>query len=111
METLYCGPVPANESCEQLGPNYDPKRARLECQTYIAQLRRQFGPEPDGASLRIKSESHDFGTYLEVVCKFDSSDETATAYALQCEGEAATEWDEESKAVLALPVAPLYTTI
>ena len=46
------GATPASENCEQLGPNYDPQRARAECRAFIAQLRRQFGPEPEGAQLR-----------------------------------------------------------
>jgi len=46
---------------------------RAECQRFIALLRKQFGPEPDGARLAVKSFPHDFGDYLEVVCCFDEN--------------------------------------
>ncbi len=91
-DLTYCGPVPANEDCEQLGPNYRADVARSECIRYRDQLRAQFGPEPEGASLRIKSEPHDFGSYLEVVCSFDDNDSKAVEYAYACESDAWPEW-------------------
>jgi hypothetical protein len=102
---LEIGSTPAEEDCEQLGPNYRPERARQECQAFIHQLRRQFGEEPADASLRVKGSSHDFGLYLEVVCYYDPNDEESTEYAFKCEGEAWTEWDEEARKELSLPVA------
>ncbi len=54
-------------------------------------------PEPQGAELRIRSNPHDFGSYLSVVCSFDPSDEVATGYAYRCEAEGPTEWDEEAR--------------
>ena len=96
------GATPASENCEQLGPNYDPQRARAECRAFIAQLRRQFGPEPEGAQLRIKSNPHDFGTYLEVVCYYDDMNEAATNYAFACESDARDTWDDEAVAELGL---------
>lgn len=100
-EYLEIGATPAEEDCEQLGPNYDPQRARAECRAFIAQLRRQFGPEPEGAQLRIKSNPHDFGTYLEVACYYEDTNEEAANYAFDCEGKAWTEWDKQAKQELA----------
>jgi len=31
IDYLELGPSPCDEDCEQLGANYDPARARLEC--------------------------------------------------------------------------------
>lgn len=95
---LEIGVVPADEQCQQVGtPDYDHVKARKECQCYINQLRRQFGNEPEGAGLFIKSSPHDFGNYLEVHCRYYDERPDAVAYAMKCEGEAWTEWDEQSK--------------
>lgn len=93
---LTIGEVPSGEDCEQLGSNYDGLKARAEHRAFINQLRRAFGPEPEGADLRIKSFPHDFGTYSEVVCYFDDNDEEAVNYAFKCEGETPEYWDSEA---------------
>ena len=95
--------TPAAEDCEQLGPNYNPQRAKAECRAFINQLRREFGPEPGTAQLRIKSNSHDFGTYVEVACYYDDRDEAAQEYAYKCEGEMPENWDAEALIELGLP--------
>jgi hypothetical protein len=105
---IEIGCVPADEDCEQVGmPTYDGRRARLECETFRDQLRRQFGDEPEGATLRVKSNPHDFGNYLEVACYFDTDSEEAVAYAFKCEGEAWTEWDVASREKLGTDKYPL----
>lgn len=89
---LSLGPVPAEEDCEQLGPNYSPTRAQKECRRYIELLRKTFGPEPEGAHLRINRCEHDFGTYLEVCVFYDSEMPDAVEYALRVESKAPTRW-------------------
>lgn len=101
MDYLTIGSSPAGEDCAQVGSKDYGTRARRECNAFINQLRRQFGEEPDGAELRVKGQSHDFGTYYEVWCYYDPAVEGALAYALKCEGEAATEWDDEARKELA----------
>jgi hypothetical protein len=44
----------------------------------------------------VKSNPHDFGTYLTVVCEFDSANEAAASYAYRCDAEAPEEWDEQA---------------
>jgi hypothetical protein len=100
-DEIFCGPVPADEQCEQLGPNYDGMRARKECHTFIQQIRRELGEEPEGAHLRIKGQSHDYGTYVEVVCAFECDDPVAAEYAFKCE-TTATKWDEKARQELGL---------
>jgi hypothetical protein len=92
--------VPFNEECEQMGPNYDALKARLECRVFIKQLRRQFGDEPSTALLKVKSNPHDFGSYLSVVCVFEENDEDAVKYAYDIEENLPDCWDEESIAEL-----------
>lgn len=88
-DLIYIGPTPAEEACEQVGPNFDSIRARIQCETYIGQLRRMFGEEPDGARLAIKNESGP-----EVVCYFDGEKPASIDYAFKCEGESPANWDD-----------------
>lgn len=94
---LNIGPVPADEPCEQLGENYRPTVAWSECLTFIAQLRRTFGPEVGSAQLKVMSNQHDFGTYYEVVCWFQTNDEDGKRYAFNVEANMPLEWDKQAK--------------
>ena len=109
MDKLEIGPVPCNEECESLGHNYDPLKARKESQQYIEQLRRQFGQEPDGCRLVVTSNPHDFGTYLEVACRYDETNEAACAYAFKCEAKAWQEWDAVAREALGLQPVEVST--
>lgn len=105
QDYLTVGPVPAEEECEQVGQDYNPTRARKECNAYMAQLRRQFGEPPTGARLRILSNPHEFGAYLEVAVYYDSDIEGALTYAFDIENNSPREWDETARADLGLEVA------
>jgi hypothetical protein len=87
------GSSPPAESCAQVGTKDYVERARLECGLYIELLRRILGPEPEGAQLSVKSNPHDFGTYLSVVCYFDPEHPESLDYAYRCESEGPEEWD------------------
>ena len=101
-DCIDCGPAPPMENCAQVGsPDYG-EQARKECRAYVALLRRMLGPEPDGASLRITSNPHDFGTYLSVACYFDPAIEAAVDYALRCEAAGPQEWDDVARKELSL---------
>jgi hypothetical protein len=102
-DSIGIGPTPSEETCEQLGPNYNSSKALKECRVFVEQLRRVFGPEPVGARLTIKSSPHDFGTYLEVECMYDDTNEEAMAYAFRCEANTPELWDAEARAALGLP--------
>ncbi len=89
------GSAPAEEDTVQVGtPDYT-ARASAECNRYIELIRKHVGLEPPGARLALKSNPHDFGSYLSVVCYFEDSNETARRYAYKCEGEAPTTWDDQ----------------
>ena len=91
--------APPMEDCAQVGSKvydyYD--RARREAKALISQLRRKLGNEPDGARLGTKSHPHDFGTYLTVVCYFDSDHPAAADYAFRCEARGPEKWDDEAR--------------
>lgn len=94
---ISLGPVPADENCVQVGEKNYMERAINESKAYIHQLIRQFGGEPVGARLAVKSFPHDFGNYVEVICWYHTKHPAAVKYAFRCESEAWTNWDEEAK--------------
>ncbi len=99
-ETIEIGATPHGEDCAQVGaPDYA-ERARRECRAYINQLKRMFGEPPEGCSLRVKSFSHDFGSYHEVVAVFDDENEEAAEYAYRLESDGPEYWDAEAQAEL-----------
>jgi hypothetical protein len=102
-DCLDVGCAPTHESGAQVGREDYYDRARRECRAYINQLRRVFGREPPGARLGIKSNPHDFGSYLSCVCHFDDTMRETVEYAYRCEAEMPQQWDFEARAELGLP--------
>lgn len=96
---ITIGSSPASEDCAQLGSADYHERSRKEMKAFINQIRREFGPEPDGARLAIKSFPHDFGTYSEVVCYYDDTNEAAMDYAFKTECPSEY-WDNQAKVEL-----------
>ncbi len=95
-DSLYIGESPWDETCAQVGSDMYPVNARNECQRFINQIRNHYGSEPQGARLYIKSNPHDFGSYLSVECEFvwdPSNDDDYTdwtpsqVYAFDIEGD------------------------
>ena len=94
---ISIGSAPCEEACVQVNPEGDYHQAmRAECLRFLELVSKKLGPEPEGASLAIKSNPHDFGTYYEVVCYFEDSNEEAREYALLCEGEAPLTWGDDT---------------
>ena len=93
-EELGLGPVPCDESCEQIGDNYDYQKAIAENKRYIEVIRQKCGTEPYGARLKVKRMDHEFGMYTEVVVEFQESVEEAVEYAYRCEGNMPQTWDD-----------------
>ena len=100
-DCIDLGSSPYGETCAQVGTEDYVFRAKRECKVYISQLRRCMGEEPNGAELRVKSNPHDFGSYLSVVCYFDSDNQAATEYAFRCEAQGPESWDEQAFVELA----------
>jgi hypothetical protein len=91
---LEIGPVPCEEECAQVGQDDYHERARPECIRFIKAIRATVGAEPEGASLVVKSNPHDFGSYLEVAVRYDEDVPGALDYALKVEAEAPANWPE-----------------
>ena len=92
---ITLGSAPCGEDCVQLGDENYRRLIWQECGRYIAQLRKQFGPEPEGCELKVKAFRHDFGTYHEVVCYYDEENEIAENYAYEIEGNLPELWEDE----------------
>jgi hypothetical protein len=99
---ISLSPTPVCEDCAQVGSADYHERARKECSAFVAQLRRQLGPEPRGARLDVKAFPHDFGTYYMVVCYFDTDLPASEDYAFKLDAEAPEEWDTEARQALGL---------
>ena len=91
---MMLGSTPPNETCAQVGTTGYTELARAECRRYIELIKKKMGDPPGGAYLAIRSFPHDFGSYFEVVCYFDSLNESETEYALSCEGKGPLTWDD-----------------
>ncbi len=90
---ISIGSTPGDEPCQQV-PYTDRGLARKECQAFIEAIQRKVGQPPEGASLGIKSFTHDFGSYMEVVCFFDDTNAEALDYAIRCERDAPQHWSD-----------------
>ena len=94
IDYLTLGPTPCEEDCVQVGePDYMP-RAELESERFIKVIRKELGPEPFGAALRVKTFNHEFGLYVEVVCYYDDKLDEAVEYAFRCESDAPSCWGD-----------------
>lgn len=95
-DELSLGTVPVEESCEQLGANYNPIRSCQECAAFINQLKRMHGVPPGKARYKITSNPHDFGTYHDVVIEFDESSKKEASYAYKVESDLPFTWDDKA---------------
>ena len=92
--------TPHDERCAQVGdPNYS-SNSRAEARALINQLIRENGEPPSGVSFKITSNPHDFGSYLDVVIRFDEDNEEQSDYAYMIEGAIPDKWDNEAKTEL-----------
>ena len=95
---ITLGSAPCEETCVQVSPNVAYLDAmRAECRRYLDCIRATCGPEVGSARLGIKTFPHDFGSYIEVVCHFDDTDDVGMAYAFACERNAPTTWGDIEK--------------
>jgi hypothetical protein len=100
QDHLDIGSTPPDEDCAQVGSDDYHRLARRECHAYIVLLRRTLGDEPPGARLAVRSNPHDFGSYLSVVCYFDESQPASVDYAYRCESDGPQAWDDQARVEL-----------
>ncbi len=94
FDYIEIGATPCEEECAQVGsPDYA-RRAREECKRFAEAIRQKLGTEPEGAQLAVKRFPHDFGTYYELVCRYDPESPEAVAYAFACESHSPERWND-----------------
>ena len=94
---------PYNEPGVQVSDKDDYMPAmRREAQIFKRQLLRMFGPPPATVSVSIKSNPHDFGSYLSIKVSFNDTDEEGAMYAYNLEDNCPGDWDEIAKEELAI---------
>lgn len=103
IDTLTLGATPADESCAQVGSNDYHERAKVECQVYRRQLLRMYkavhkvNELPEGCTLKITNESHDFGTYHEVGARYNEVFPFSVEAAFWFDGNLPSHWDDEAR--------------
>ena len=100
IDELFLSTTPVNEPCAQLGAQDYLRQTRAECRAFIGQLHRQFGEPPSGAWLKVRRCPHDFGTYHELVVRFDDTNEQAVDFAYRLENDLPLHWDDIARAEL-----------
>lgn len=101
-DQFHLDTTPYEESCEQIGSNFNSIQARREARAFIAQLIREFGEPPATAKFRIVSCQHDFGSYPSVVIDFDIDNEEESSYAVGVENDIPATWDEQARLELGI---------
>jgi hypothetical protein len=91
--------TPHGESCAQVGTNGYMRNAKMEARTYIEQLVRTFGQNPEGSYFSIVYCPHDFGTYLDIEFFFDDENQRQVIYMSDVES-GCEKWDRISIAML-----------
>lgn len=103
---VIIGSTPNNEECTRAGS--DTIFQILECETYIEQLIKIYGPPPDYTKFFIlKNTGHDFGIYYEAAIMYNEENEESTDYAFNLEA-GCDNWDEISMQKLIDKEHPLY---
>ena len=93
IDYIELGSTPADEPWVQVSSTEDYLEAMTaECRRYKALLEEIFADRPEGLVLALKRFSHDFGSYLEVVAKYDTDDEEAEEYAWGMEERLPAHW-------------------
>lgn len=91
---LAIGCCPCDEAAVQVGVDDYRALAGAQARRYVEAIRTVLGDEPKGAGLGGKWFAHDFGSYCEVVCWYETENPAAAEYAFRCESEAPSRWPE-----------------
>ncbi len=110
IDSIELETAPWDEECAQVGEPRYYEKATKEAKVHTNQIWRWIkeskGVDKDTApkSFKIltKSFSHDYGSYLMIVIKFDDTDNAAIDLAFELENNLPGHWDYEAKKELGL---------
>jgi hypothetical protein len=94
--------TPVDEPCAQVGSDNYMANARMEAAAFRDQIYRAFGDPPAGTGIRVSSNPHDFGTYLDLQIVYDDDSEESCEWTFRVEADLPGKWDKEAKAQLEL---------
>ena len=98
-EYLELGSVPVDEDCVQVGSREYESQWKAEGNRYVALLKQKFPQhEQTGVRFVVMAFPHDFGTYHEVVAKYQK-DSKGEDFAYFVEAHLPTTW-EDNQAIL-----------
>jgi hypothetical protein len=90
---LSLSTTPLNENCAHVGQDTYYTDCKIEAKVFIAQLKRVFGDPPPSAYFKVVFYPYDFGSYCDVVIRYDTRNQEALDYAYTCEDEIPQNWD------------------
>lgn len=91
---ISIGCTPAAEECVQVSKTeYYLDKMLVECDRYKTLLQTIFA-DCTKVTIAVKTFPHDFGTYAEVVVKFDDNDPEAIAQAIHIENNSPMYWTD-----------------
>jgi hypothetical protein len=102
FDHIDLGPVPAGETCAQVGTDNYLATSLRECKVYQRMLER-LCPIPQGLPVAfvVRSHAHDFGPYREVSVRFCGGNQAAVDFAHHVDANAPEQWDATARDELA----------
>lgn len=102
LDTIELGPVPAGETCVEVGTDNYMANSLRECKVYQRMLER-LCPIPQGLPVAfvVRSHPHDFGPYREVSVRFCGGNQAAMDFAYHVDANAPDQWDAIARDALA----------
>lgn len=102
LNHIELGPVPASETCVEVGTDNYMANSLRECKVYQRMLER-LCPIPQGLPVEfvVRSHPHDFGLYREVSVRFFDGNPAAVDFAYHVEANAPDQWDAIARDELA----------
>lgn len=102
FDYIELGPVPAGETCVQVGTDHYMAKSLRECKVYQRMLER-LCPIPPGLPVAfvVRSHAHDFGPYREVSVRFCDGNQAAVDFAYHLDANAPDQWDAIARDELA----------
>ena len=91
---ISIGCTPASEDCVQVSKTeYYMDKMLAECNRYKEMLQAKFA-DCNKVTIAVKTFPHDFGSYAEVVVKYDNEDIEALAQAIHIENNMPMNWTD-----------------
>lgn len=97
MDHIVLGAAPCDEPCASPGSRDYAARASAECDAYLEQLERRFGPAPFGSGYHVRRDTMSLGRPFQVVLYYNAADPVQLSYAWGVEAELPHEWDETAR--------------